>query len=289
MLYAPVVVLFLSHPLNPMRRAGSADVARHREDLAAGLTAALATSGRAATGREVIDDAQKRNGFSTWRDRTLDVTTESYTKTLQRTRDATITEQTDPRGEHRTFMEFTGPADVTGTLFLHLSPRGDKDQQWLWTPAARRARRLADAQRDENFMGTDLSYRDLELIVRIQQWNDDESTASLLPEEAIDGKTCQVVELVPKNNEFSYAKYRLWFGKDDALLEQVEVYDSDAKVMKRMRLRDYQRIQNYATARDAEVSNLQHETRTRFKINNVRYDTNVDESVFTVSNIQKGR
>ncbi len=32
LLYLPVVVLFLSHPLNPMRRAGSAELARHRED-----------------------------------------------------------------------------------------------------------------------------------------------------------------------------------------------------------------------------------------------------------------
>jgi uncharacterized membrane protein len=35
MLYAPVVVLFLSHPLNPMRRASSAEVARHRRDFPA--------------------------------------------------------------------------------------------------------------------------------------------------------------------------------------------------------------------------------------------------------------
>jgi hypothetical protein len=35
MLYAPVIVLVLSHPLNPMRRAGSAEVARHREDFPA--------------------------------------------------------------------------------------------------------------------------------------------------------------------------------------------------------------------------------------------------------------
>jgi len=28
-------VLFLSHPLNPMRRAGSAELARHREDFPA--------------------------------------------------------------------------------------------------------------------------------------------------------------------------------------------------------------------------------------------------------------
>jgi len=72
----------------------------------------------ALTGREVIDTAQKKNGFSTWHDRVLETTMESYTTTLQRTRDASVTEQTDPRGEHRTFMEFTGPADVTGTLFL---------------------------------------------------------------------------------------------------------------------------------------------------------------------------
>ena len=32
MLYAPVVVLFFSHVLNPMRRANVADVARHRRD-----------------------------------------------------------------------------------------------------------------------------------------------------------------------------------------------------------------------------------------------------------------
>jgi putative membrane protein len=35
LLYAPVVVLFLAHPLNPMRRAGSAELARHRRDFPA--------------------------------------------------------------------------------------------------------------------------------------------------------------------------------------------------------------------------------------------------------------
>ena len=256
------------------------------------LAAALALgAGRAAalTGREVIDDAQKKNGFSTWHDRVLDTTMESYTTTLQRTRDATVSEQTDPRGEHRTFMEFVGPADVTGTLFLHLSPRGDKDQQWVWTPATRKARRLADAARDENFMGTDLSYRDLELIVRIQQWNDAESTATLEPEEQIDGKPCHVVNLLPKNEEFPYSRYRLFFGTGDLLLWQVEVYDLDKKLFKRVRLSQYERIQDYATARESEIANVPYNTHTVFKIRNVRYDTHVPDDLFTVANVQKGR
>ena len=160
----------------------------------------LARAAAALTGREVIDGAQKKNGFTTWHDRVLETTMESYTKdALERSRDATVTEQTDPRGEHRTFMQFTSPSDVTGTLFLHLSPRNEKDQQWVWTPGTRKARRLADAARDENFMGTDLSYRDLELIVRIQQWNDDEATATLEPDADVEGKPCHVVTLVPKN------------------------------------------------------------------------------------------
>src|SRR5437867_4352629 len=201
------------------------------------------TPAAALSGREVMDTAQQKNGFSTWRDRVLETTMESYATTLQRTREVTVSEQTDPRGEHRTFMEFTAPADTTGTLFLHLSPRGDKDQQWLWTPVTRKARRLADAARDENFMGSDLSYRDLEMLVRIQQWNDDEATATLLPEEPIEGRPCLLVELVPRNREFPYAKYRLWFGRDDFLLWRVDVYDLEGHVFKRITLRNYERIQ----------------------------------------------
>jgi uncharacterized protein len=243
----------------------------------------------ALTGREVIDNAQRKHGFSTWHDRVADLTMESYTTTLQRTRELTVTEQTDPRGEHRTFMEFTGPADVTGTLFLHLSPRGEKDQQWIWTPSARKARRLADAARDENFMGTDLSYRDLELIVRIQQWNDAESTATLEPDADIDGKPCHVVSLVPKNDEFPYSRYRLWFGADDLLLWQVEVDDMDKRLFKRVRLSHYERIQDYTTAVESDISNVPYNTHTTYKMKHVRYDSGVPDDTFSLANVQKGR
>src|SRR5262249_20220546 len=135
--------------------------------LAAALS--LAVPAHALTGREVIDTAQQRNGFSTWRNRVASAKMETFDKgTLARTRELDINEETDRSGEHRMFMRFTSPADVQTTRFLHLSPRGDKDQQWLWAPSTRRTRRLGEAQRDENFFGADLSYRDLELLVRIQ-------------------------------------------------------------------------------------------------------------------------
>jgi Outer membrane lipoprotein-sorting protein len=248
----------------------------------------LAAPAAALTGREIIDTAQQRNGFSTWKDRTASATMQTYDKgNLARTREVDITEQTDPRGEHRTFLRFTSPADVQNTRFLHLSPRGEKDQQWLWAPGTRRTRRLGDAQRDENFFGTDLSYRDLELLVRIQQWNDDEATATLVGEETIDGKPCHVVEVVPKNEEFPYSKYRLWFGTQDSLLWRVDVYEDD-KVLKRVTPTRYEKVGDYQTAMEANVANVPANTNTVFTMRNVRYDAGVGDGVFSVSNLDKG-
>ncbi len=48
LLFAPVVVLFLTHPLNPMRRAGFAELVEHRRDFPASPIALPAASTRAA-------------------------------------------------------------------------------------------------------------------------------------------------------------------------------------------------------------------------------------------------
>jgi hypothetical protein len=257
--------------------------------LVTGLVTLLAASAPALTGREVVDEAQKKNGFSTWRDRTVSATMATYAGgDLTRSRDLEITEQTDPRGEHRTFMAFIAPADVQGTRFLHLSPCGAADQQWLFAPSVRRVRRLGEAQRDENFFGADLSYRDLELLVRIQQWNDAEATATLGPEETIDGHRCHVVTLVPRNEEFpSYSKYVLWFGTDDHLLRRVEIFDTDPKLLKRITPRKYERIGNYATSMESDIETVPHDTRTAFTFRQVRYDVGVNEGIFSVSNLDQ--
>lgn len=251
------------------------------------VTVALASPVAALTGREVVDTAQQRNGFTAWRDRKTTATMETYDReTLARVREVEIVEQTEPRGEHRTFMDFTAPADVKGSRFLHLSPRGGKDQQWLWTPGTRKVRRMAEAQRDENFFGTDLSYRDIELLVRIQQWTDDEVKATLeSAEEAVDGVASHVVELVPRNEEFPYSRYRLWFGRDDYLLRRVEVFDEHGALYKRVQLRRFERVQNYATPMEQDVASVPHKTRTVYKLRDVRYDTGVPEDLFSVSNL----
>ena len=106
----------------------------------------------------------------------------------------------------------------------------------------------------------------------------------------LDGKPCHVVTLAPKNNEeFPYSRYRLWFGKDDLLLWQVEVDDLEKRLFKRVRLARYERVQDYATAQESDIANVRYNTHTIYKLKNVRYNTAVSDDTFSVANVQKGR
>lgn len=253
-----------------------------------GLMALGAIPASALTGREIIDTAQQKNGLSTWKDRRLAATMRSYEgDSVARTREIEVVEQTDPRGEHRTLMTFIGPADVQGTEFLHLSPRGEKDTQWLWTREMRRARRISEAQQDENFFGSDLSYRDLELLVRIQQWTDAEAPATLEGEETVDGKACHIVALEPKNPEFPWGRYRLWFGKEDFLPWRLDIHDKDGKVVKRVTIAKYERVQDHATPVEVTIANVGENTKTALSQREIRYNTEVGDDIFTVSALGK--
>ena len=65
----------------------------------------IAPEAVALTAREVIEQAQARNGFSTWHDRKSLVTLQGFDGEVSRVmREAEVYERTDPRGEHRTLM-----------------------------------------------------------------------------------------------------------------------------------------------------------------------------------------
>jgi len=255
------------------------------------ITAACAS---ALTGPEVIAHAQARNGFSTWHDRRTVVTLENVEEGSGRTGDAQVYEKTDPHGEHRTLIEFVSPTDRKGTRLLHVSPRGSRDQWWSWLPGTRRVRKLGGTagglQRDEVFVGRDLSYGDLELLVRIQQWSDADATTTLEGEEACgDGQSCYQLMLVPAkgNDEFPCARYRLWFSRDDLLLRRAELYDPDDQLMKTITCEGYFPSGHFMTARSCSVAHV-NGTRATITVREVAYDAGVADDLFTIGHLGDG-
>lgn len=65
-------------------------------------------------------------------------------------------------GQLRTLGRFTHPPDDYGTAILIIEQRGRHDDTFVYFPYAKRVRRVSSAQRAGRFMGTDLTYEDLE-------------------------------------------------------------------------------------------------------------------------------
>ena len=258
------------------------------------LLVLAARDANALTGREVIDQAQERNGFSTWHDRRSLVTLEGFDPDRRTTREAEIFEQNDPRGEHRTLMEYLAPGEFSGTRYLYVSPRHARQEWWMWTPATRHVRKLGGTypgfQRDEIFFISDLSYSDLVLLVRIQQWTDAEGTARLEGEEACGTDTCDRVALVPvkDNDEFPCARYRLWFTRDDRVLHHAELYDPHDQLMKTIRCDRYFATGRVMTARSCEIEHVRTKTRAVITVKEVVYDTGLGSDLFTVGHLSEG-
>src|SRR5881397_357335 len=90
--------------------------------------------------------------------------------------------------------------------------RGD---QWLYLPELQRVRQITARTRNESFVGTDLSYHDLDLIQELTSWTEDDARSSLRGEETVDGTPTYAIELVPRREDIGYKKIVVWLGRDD--------------------------------------------------------------------------
>ena len=65
-------------------------------------------------------------------------------------------------GNSKAVIRFTAPAEVKGVALLVVNHPDRSSDQWMWTPAIGRERRIALQDRSTRFFGTDFSFEDLE-------------------------------------------------------------------------------------------------------------------------------
>ena len=186
-------------------------------------------------------------------------------------------------------MEFTSPSDVEGTLYLHLAPKGDDEQEWIYAPAARRPRRLTPGQTDEMATGAELGYREVERAARVVGWSDADAEASLLADEMLDGRAYRVVRSTPRApRPGDPSSFDAWLGADDLLLYKL-VPHGGAGTPKEILLSDHETVGGHATPRVIEAVGPDGAWRTVFRLKDVRYDTGLKESGFSLARLNRGR
>jgi outer membrane lipoprotein-sorting protein len=184
-------------------------------------------------------------------------------------------------GHSKTVLRFIAPAEVKGVALLVVNHPDRASDQWMWTPALERDRRIALQDRSTRFFGTDFSFEDLEER-DVSQYD-----YVLRGDDTIDGAACWKIDATPKAGKSSqYTRSVVWVRKDNYALAKIENYVKD-QVVRRLTYSDIENVQGIWTARRLEMTDLRRNSRTRLVLEKLQYNVPLKDEDFTLSAIRR--
>ncbi len=178
------------------------------------------------------------------------------------------------KGSELRLVKFLKPADVRGVGFLRLA----SDRLYLYLPAFHRVRRIASSIKNENFMGTDFSYKDIS-----QSSYSNDYTAELLRKE----NNRYILELKPKPNaDVSYDKLIVYVDQSNYIYRKIEYYNK-GKLFKVLTVDNIEKIDGYRFGKKIEMYNVKKDHRTTLTLTNIKFDQGLSDKVFTERNLKR--
>ena len=228
--------------------------------------------------RQIVEEAQKRTASESQRYEGLLQSFDGGGKTAEK---RWLFERLGAHGRSKVVIRFTGPAEVRGVALLVINHADRASDQWMWTPALERDRRIALQDRSTRFFGTDFSFEDLE------ERDVNQYDYTLLADRALDGVACWTIQATPKEAKSSqYTKVLLWIRKDNFAMARIESFVG-TQVVRRLNYSDYRQIQGIWTARDLTMTDLRRGTLTRLSLEKVEYNAPLKEGDFTLQALRR--
>jgi outer membrane lipoprotein-sorting protein len=174
--------------------------------------------------------------------------------------------------EQKFYLYFERPADVNRMGFLVWKHLQRDDDRWLYLPALDLVKRIASSDKRTSFVGSDFFYED----VSGRNLQDDKH------ELVETNETYYVLKNTPKapaSVEFAY--FKMWIHRKTFLVVQTRYYDKQDREYRRYEALGVQHIQGFPTVVKSRMSNLESGGNTVLEYEDVRYDIEVPESVFS--------
>jgi outer membrane lipoprotein-sorting protein len=192
----------------------------------------------------------------------------------------------DDRPGRRSFIRIEAPAKDAGTAFLKLPPN-----LWMFVPRVERTMRIPPSMMLQSWMGSDFTNDDL---VKESSQLDDYEHRLLGVDPSPDGHealSAYVVEYVPHEDAaVVWGRIVTWIETEHGTPLRQEFYDEDDE---RLRVMSFREIETLGARRYPRLWTMTpldkegHETRIR--VNEIRFDADIEDSVFTKRNLTKRR
>lgn len=249
---------------------------------AAALGAAAAAGPAGPSAQEILDRVSGTGVLSGTGQARLELVTENR-RGQQRVYRLEIYRAEGADGADRQLLEYLEPADVRGTKLLSLGQPDGEAQIWLYLPALGRERRIAGADVQQSFMGTDFTYEEISAGSTYRRDYD----AQRLPDQTLDGRPVYVVRLRPKDPSSRYGSVQMWVWQEAFVPLRIDFYDRRGQLEKQLTASDLRQ--------DAEgrwlpylitMANVKAQTRTIVRVLEYRPGA-VPEEYFTLRYLRR--
>ena len=199
---------------------------------------------------------------------------------------------TKDKGEDKLkLMFFLTPADVKNTAFLTYDYEDSSrdDDQWLYLPELQKVKRIASSDKSSSFMGSDFTYSDM------TSRNVADYRYKIMKETKVGGKKVWQMLVTPKSEktveETGYTKSIVFVREDNFVIIQALNYIKAGKKLKYMQVKGLKKIDGIWTATEMQMVTKKGKKtlhKTIFKFSEIKYNQDLDKSLFTTRTLQRG-
>lgn len=177
------------------------------------------------------------------------------------------------RGEEEGATEFLAPARDAGTRMLKKN-----DELWIYMPSVEKVQKLSGHMLREGMMGSDVSYEDM---LEASNWRT-QYTATVLPDEMINGRPCWVLDMSAKTPDVSYPKRKVWIDQGWSLPVRQELFALSGMLLKVWTMEDpVQYGTRWYPTKMVIEDKFQQGTRTELVFTELKFSVALEDEVFT--------
>ena len=240
------------------------------------------------TGRQVMDRVDNRNdGDRAVQDLNMLLIDQNGSTRTRRLR----MWRRDLGKDVQSILFFLAPPDVedTGLLTYDYEDPERDDDQWLYLPALKKTKRIATGDKSGSFMGSDFSYADM------TERNLAHYDYTLLKEDVEGGVKVWQVEAIPNTpreiDQTGYTKLIHTVRQDNDVLVGTVAWLQRGGRVKYFEVKKLEQIEGIWVTTQMEMTTRKGDTvlhKTVLNLENVHFDQPMDESRFSVRQLEKG-
>lgn len=183
-------------------------------------------------------------------------------------------------GKNQVLVRLKSPTDVSGVGLLSVSQGGNEDQ-WLYMPSQKKARRMVSGNKTQRFLDTEFNIEDFSAGTYARFVN------KVVSEERAPSASVSIIESKSKSAETSYSKIKTWVDLATYQVQKSEYFDREGKLLKTMVFRDYKKFGTVWRAQTVEVRNMQTQRSTILKVAGLKLNSGLHDREFTQSALEQ--